>query len=66
MKNLIFWVFLLPISIFAQTSIHYTIQVGTFVNPKIEDFHLIQPYGYLYAEDFDNNFSKVYLGEFKT
>lgn len=64
MKKLILWVLCFPIALMAQNSQVYTIQVGTFVNPKVADFSTLQSFGYLYAEPFDNNFSKVYLGEF--
>lgn len=66
MKKLFFWVLLFPIALMAQTSNLYTIQVGTFISPQVEDFQIIQPIGYLYAEPFGDNFSKVFLGEYKT
>lgn len=64
MKKLILWVLCFPIALLAQNNPLYTIQVGTFVNPKAADFAPLQPLGYLYAVPFDGNFSKVFLGEF--
>ncbi len=66
MKKLFVALFLLPIALVAQRNSVFTVQIGTFVNPKLEDFQLIQSLGYLYAEPFGDNFTKVYLGEFKT
>ena len=66
MKKVLFCLFLLPLGLIAQINSVFTIEIGTFVHPKLEDFQLIQPLGYLYAEPFGDNFTKVYLGEFKT
>ena len=54
--------FFFPFSISAQTI--YTVQIGTYVNPKKVDFNLLAPLGYLYAERVEGNFHKVFLGEF--
>ena len=64
MKKLILWVLCFPIALLAQNNQVYTIQIGTFVNPKATDFSTLQPLGYLYATPFEGNFSKVFLGEF--
>ncbi len=64
MKKLMLWVLCFPIILVAQNNPLYTIQIGTYVNPKAADFAALQSLGYLYAEPFGNNFSKVYLGEF--
>ena len=64
MKKLILWVLCFPIALVAQNSQLYTIQIGTYVNPKAADFMALQSLGYVYAEPFEGNFSKVFLGEF--
>ena len=64
MKKLILWVLCFPITLMAQNSQLYTIQIGTFVNPKAADFAELQSLGYLYAEPFGEQFHKVFLGEF--
>ncbi len=66
MKKLILWALLFPIALMAQTNQIYTIQIGTFVNPQKADFNLIESYGYLSAEPFENNFHKVFLGDYPT
>ncbi len=64
MKKLILWALCFPIALVAQNNQLYTIQIGTYVNPKAADFAPLQSLGYLYAEPFEGNFSKVFLGEF--
>ncbi len=65
MKNLVLWIWLFPIALFAQNKSVYTIQIGTFVNPKISEFNSIRPSGFVYAESFQDKFSKVCYGEFR-
>ena len=64
MKKLILWIFCFPIALLAQNAQFYTIQIGTYVNPKAADFMELQTLGYLHAEPFSDKFSKVFLGEF--
>jgi hypothetical protein len=66
MKNIFFALLLFPSFLLAQNTPIYSIQVGVFVNPKIEDFKTIHSLGYLYGKPFGDNFTKVYLGKFKT
>ncbi len=55
---------LLSFSLFSQAA-YYTVRVGTFVNPKLEDFENIQSLGFVYALQSDENLSHVYLGDFE-
>lgn len=48
-----------------QVAYTFTIHVGAFVNPKLTDFENIRPYGYLYAQKF-NNLLQVYMGDYAT
>lgn len=64
MKKLILWLLFSPITLIAQNNPVFTIQIGTYVNPQKADFSPLAPLGYLYAESYGNNFSKVFLGEF--
>jgi hypothetical protein len=48
-----------------QAEYTYTIHVGAFVNPKLTDFENIRPYGYLYAQKF-NNLLQIYMGDYAT
>jgi len=64
MKKLILWVLCFPIALMAQNAQFYTIQIGTYVNPKAADFVELQTLGYLHAKPFGDQFSKVFLGEF--
>ncbi len=65
MKKLVLWIWLFPIALIAQNNAVYTIQIGTFVNPKISEFNNIQPSGFVYSEPFQDKFSKVFFGEFR-
>lgn len=65
MKNLVLWIWLFPIALVAQTKSVYTIQIGTFVQPKVSEFNSIRPSGFVYAESFQDKFSKVFYGEFR-
>lgn len=64
MKNLVIWIWLFPIALIAQNKSVYTIQIGTFVNPKISEYNSIRPSGFVYAEPFQDKFSKVFYGEY--
>jgi hypothetical protein len=64
MKKMILWMLFLPVILFGQNQPAksvFTIQVGTFVNPKVADFNLINQLGFMYAEPYGKNFYKVYL-----
>jgi len=65
MKNLVLWMCFFPIALIAQTPTVYTIQIGTFVNPKITEFHSIKSAGFVYAIPFQDKFSKVFYGEYR-
>ncbi len=42
----------------------YTVQIGTFVNPKPEDFKSLQPLGFVYAVPQMQNQANVFIGGF--
>ena len=55
LKNGIFVLFsFLFFSTNAQVASHYTIHIGSFVNPKPLDFEKIRPLGYIYAQPSGN------------
>jgi len=59
---------LLPVFLMAQSTIinkRYTIQVGTFYQPKLTDFTAIQPIGQIYASNKEREFQTIFLGFFK-
>lgn len=43
---------------------YFTIKVGNFKNPKIEDFQQVRTLGYVYAERLQDEIYEVYLGRF--
>ena len=42
----------------------YTVQLGTFVNPKPEDFKSLQPLGFVYAVPQSQNQANLFIGGF--
>ena len=61
----LFFFSLLGISLIAATpNAYYTIKVGNFKNPKIEDFQPVRSLGYVYAERLQDEIYEVYLGRF--
>lgn len=64
------WLLLLLIGtatlLHAQQNIYYTINIGTFVDAKSEDFAALQPIGFLHASNLEENLSQVYLGGYTT
>ncbi|HKK76440.1 MAG TPA: hypothetical protein VJ953_15275 [Saprospiraceae bacterium] len=68
MRKLV-WVFLLliglPFSTTAQQTVYYTINIGTFVDAKADDFAALRPVGFLHAQKLEENLSQVYLGGYK-
>jgi len=65
MKNLVLLIWLFPFALIAQNKWVYTVQIGSFVNPKISEFNSIRPSGFVYAEPYKDKFSKVFYGEFR-
>jgi len=45
---------------------YYTIQLGTFTNPQLEDFSNLKHYGHIYAEVLKNHSFQVHLGGFSS
>ena len=43
----------------------FTIHVGAFVKAKMSDFKEIRPYGFLYAQQY-NNLLQIYMGDYPT
>ncbi|NRA49436.1 MAG: hypothetical protein HRU12_09920 [Phaeodactylibacter sp.] len=48
----------------AQNSALYTVQVGTFIDAKPEDFRALRALGFVYAQDLGDNLMEVYVGRF--
>lgn len=48
-----------------QVDYTFTIHIGAFVNAKLTDFENIRPYGYMYAQKF-NNLLQIYMGDYPT
>ena len=48
-----------------QTEYTFTIHIGAFINSKLTDFENIRPYGYIYAQKF-NNLLQIYMGDYPT
>lgn len=55
---------LVSIAAFATKNAYFTIKVGNFKNPKIEDFQSVRALGYVYAERLQDEVYEVYLGRF--
>lgn len=49
-------------AIFGQNQIYYTINIGTFLDAKVEDFGALQSIGFLHARQLDGNLKQVFLG----
>ncbi len=43
----------------------FTIHIGAFVKANLSDFKDIRPYGFMYAQDY-NNLMQVYMGDYPT
>jgi len=41
---------------------YFTVHVGAFVNPVMNDFAKIKPYGFLYATAAEQNLTRIYMG----
>lgn len=49
---------------YSQTNTFYTVQIGTFLDSKVEDFEGVRPLGMVYARKLDDNLYQVFLGGF--
>ncbi len=47
-----------------QATNFYTIQLGAFLNPSIDDFKTIRPLGHIYAEQMSDQLQQIYIGGF--
>ncbi|MFK7936855.1 MAG: SPOR domain-containing protein [Saprospiraceae bacterium] len=64
-KIFAFLLFLLvSVAVFAAQNAYFTIKVGNFKNPKIEDFQSVRALGYVYAERMQDEIYEVYVGRF--
>lgn len=62
---LFFFSLLLSVTAFAAAqNAYFTIKVGNFKNPKIEDFQPVRSLGYVYAERLEDEIYEVYLGRY--
>ncbi len=48
----------------STTEYDYTVHVGAFFKPKMEDFDRIQSLGFMYAEAAEQNLTRIYLGRY--
>lgn len=48
------------------TANSYAVQLGIFLEPRMEDFQPIRTLGFVYAENTEGNVYRVYLGDFST
>lgn len=60
------WILLIALS-FLQFSISaaesfFTVQIGTFLNPKLSDFENIRPLGYIYAQQANADIYQIFMG----
>lgn len=46
----------------AQNKAYYTVQVGTFLDAKPQDFNLIRPMGFLHVGQLNGNLNQVFIG----
>ena len=46
------------------TEYDYTVHIGAFFKPKINDFDRIQSLGFMYAEAAEQNLTRIYLGRY--
>ncbi len=69
-KTIVFLIAVLSIAFSSQISAqesnasYYTIQLGVFDNPKIEDFVSLDRHGFVYAMDENQPLKRVFLGGF--
>lgn len=68
-KNLILFLCFSMFSIIATaqnatTKYDYTVHVGAFFKPKMNDFNRIQSLGFMYAEAAEQNLTRIYLGRY--
>jgi len=68
-KTLLFFLCfsLLSIGLTAQdstTEYDYTVHVGAFFKPKMDDFDRIQSLGFMYAQAAEQNLTRIYLGRY--
>lgn len=68
-KNLMFFLCfsLLGMALTAQdstTEYDYTVHVGAFFKPKMDDFDRVQSLGFMYAEAAEQNLTRIYLGRY--
>jgi hypothetical protein len=50
----------------AQNESFYTVQVGTFIDAKPEDFSALRELGFVHAQDLGSNLMEVYVGGFES
>jgi len=60
---LLFCVFSLS---FVAAQSFYTVQIGTFLNPKLDDFESVRSLGYIYAQPTNSDIYRIYLGGYET
>ena len=46
------------------TEYDYTVHIGAFFKPKMEDFNRVQSFGFMYAEAAEQNLTRIYLGRY--
>ncbi|MCB0588237.1 MAG: SPOR domain-containing protein, partial [Phaeodactylibacter sp.] len=49
-----------------EQQMYFTVQVGTFIDAKPEDFTALRPVGFVYAQDLGNNLREVYVGGYSS
>ena len=62
---LLFFCASLTLSFAQKKEYNYTVQIGTFVSAKADDFKAIRPYGFIYADQLDKDLHQIYIGGFK-
>lgn len=45
---------------------YYTVHIGAFVNPQLNDFARIKSLGFLYTESAEQNLTRIYMGGYPT
>ncbi len=64
------WICLLFLAVFALSfataQSFYTVQVGTFLNPKLSDFEEVRPQGFIYAQSSSGDIYQVYMGGYES
>ncbi len=68
-KNLLFFLCFSILSIASNaqdltTEYDYTVHVGAFFKPEMDDFDRIQSLGFMYAEAAEQNLTRIYLGRY--